>query len=273
MKFFRPSLFVLWATHFSTISLAADGTIPPVATDAEIEYRLVGEVAATRKSQLAFKVGGFIESISAKPGDAIKKGVVLATLDQRDFKLKLDLARTRRVQAKIALESADKELQREIALKQENASTEASYDKVKSAQEQAMVALQLADLDLKAAENSFKDSKLQAPYDCVVASQLKFEGETVQSGNGAFEVFDVVNPEITLRAPERLLGQIKVGEVISVKVPSAGFVGAAEIVRIVSIVNEKTRTFSLTAHFKKSDSNLVPGLYAEGTIKKLVRSK
>lgn len=244
----------------------------PVA-ESEDQYRLVGEVVAQRKSQLAFKVAGFIESTEVKPGVFVKKGGILAKLENRDFKLRLDLAKIKRDGAKVALESANREYKREVALKEENASTESSFDKIKNGFDQASIALRLAELDLKNAENSLNDSFLVAPYDCVVAAQLKYEGENVQVGTAVFDVYDIANPELTLRAPEKLLGQITIGESILVKVPSAGYSGTAKVVRIVPVVNEKTRTFSVTAQFENINVKLVPGLFAEGLIKKQPRTK
>jgi len=86
-------------------------------------YRLTGEVTSTRKSQIAFRVGGYIDNVAAKAGMLCKKGDVLATLDDRDYVLSLELARAKRDLAKVALGSAPVELQREEELKKQNAST------------------------------------------------------------------------------------------------------------------------------------------------------
>jgi RND family efflux transporter MFP subunit len=241
--------------------------------EADGQFRLVGEIAAQRKSQLAFRVGGFIEGTDVKPGNFVKKGATLARLEGRDFKLRFELAKIKRDGARQAFESASREYKRETALKQENASTESNYDKVKNAFDQAQIGLQMAEIDLRSAENALNDSHLVAPYDCVVASQLKYDGESVQSGTAVFEIYDVGQPELTLRAPERLLGQMTIGESITVRVPSAGYSGTAKIARIVPVVNEKTRTFTVTAQFDTFNEQLVPGLFVEGIVKKQSRNK
>jgi len=250
---------------------ALDAT--PAVVDGDGTYRLVGEIVAQRRSQIAFRVGGFIEEIEVKPGLLVKKGGTLARLESRDFKLRHDMAKMKKEGARIALESASREFKRENALKQENASTESNFDKVKNAFDQSQLALQMAEIELKNAENALNDVRLVAPYDCVVASQLKYEGESVQSGTAVFEIYDTASPELTLRAPEKLLGQMAVGESITVKVPSAGLSGTAKIIRIVPVVNEKTRTFNVTAQFDSVTDKLVPGLFAEGIVHKQSRTK
>lgn len=234
------------------------------------EYRLSGEVTALRKSQIAFRVGGFIDQVKIQAGKMAKKGEVLASLDDRDFILRLELSRARRDQAKIALILAEKEFAREQQLQGENASTATMFDKVKAGYDQAKIALKLSEIDVQSSELALHQTKLLAPYDCVVAVQMKHEGENVQLGaqGGAaiFEVYDLSEPEVSLSAPERLISSMKIGTILNITIPSVGFSGKAEIVRMVPVISERTRTFQVIAKISKYDSKIVPGSYAEATI-------
>jgi RND family efflux transporter MFP subunit len=231
-----------------------------------LQYRLTGEVASTRRSQLAFRVTGFVNEILAKPGTVVTKGTPLATLDSRDFVIAVEMAKANRDQAAIAQESALKEFRREQQLKKENASTATVFEKMQAAHEQARLALKSAELNLEKAELALKDAQLIAPYGCVVAKQMKHEGENVQSGNAVFEVYDTSEPEISLSAPERLMGTLIVGSKLNITVPAAGYSGQAEIVRMVPIISDKTRTFDVTAKLYNYDRKIVPGLFAEATL-------
>ncbi|MGF1957887.1 HlyD family efflux transporter periplasmic adaptor subunit, partial [Enterococcus casseliflavus] len=64
------------------------------------------------------------------------------------------------------------------------------------------------------------------------------------------DVYDTAQPELTLSAPERLMGQVKVGSNLKVAVPSAGFTGKGQVVRIVPVINERSRTFQVVAKFE-----------------------
>lgn len=228
--------------------------------------RLTGEVSAPRRSVLAFKQQGFIATIQSKAGSVVKKGDVLATLDTQDFTLRLEFARARKEQAKIAAATAEKELKREQQLAKDNASTEMALDRVQAQFDQAKLALKLAELDVVSAQRALDEARLVAPYDCSVVDQIKDEAEWVRPGDGVFTVFDTQPPEIKLVAPERLMGKIAVGDQLKFFIPSAGFEGIAEVVRVVSVVNERTRTFQVYARPKDSDSRLVPGSYAEALL-------
>lgn len=234
---------------------------------AEVEYRFTGQISSTRKSLMAFRVTGFINQIVARPGTPAKKGDVLATLDDRDFVLRVELAKARKDLARVSLDAAQKEYQREVQLKKESASTATTFDRIKAAFDQATLSLKLADLDYESAALALADTKLTAPYDCVVASQIKYDGENVQSGNAVLEVYDVGEPELTLSVPERLMGQVQVGSKLKVQVPSANYSGEAEIIRLVPVISEKTRTFQVIGKLVAYDPKIVPGSYAEATMK------
>jgi len=235
-------------------------------TKNEAEYRVTGEVSAIRNSEIAFRTIGFISEIKVKPGTMVKQGQVLATLDDRDFVLRLNLARARRDQTKVALDEAEKNFKRERQLKEERASTANDFDKMKAAYEQASLSLKLADLDVQNAEYALSDTRLVAPYDCVVAVQMKHEGENVPAGTAVFKVYDTAEPEISLAVPERLMNSLSIGAQVTITIPSAGFSGKGQIIRMVPVILQKTRTFQITTKLMQYNSKIVPGSYAEAIL-------
>jgi RND family efflux transporter MFP subunit len=220
------------------------------------------------RSQIAFRQAGFIAEIIAKPGTQLKAGEPLATLDARDFKLRQALAKARTEQAKIQADAASKDYQRETALQKENASTSASLDRTKAAFDSAQLALRLAELDLESADLGVKDTRLLAPYDCVVATQMKHEGENVQSGTAVFEVYGTGTPELRFGIPERMINMISVGSELAITIPSAGVESIGKVIRMVPVISEKSRTFEITAMLGESAPRPVPGSYAEAVLKK-----
>ncbi len=228
--------------------------------------RLSGEVASQTKSQLSFRVGGFIQDLKVKTGDPCKKGEVLAVLDQRDYKLSQEMARSQKEMAKVALNNADSEYQREIQLKKENVSTESSFDKVKTGFDRSKLELQMADLKLTQAEQAMQDTRLVAPYECVVTKQLRNVGESVKPGDAVFELYNTTDVELNFSVPERLAGRIKIGDKLKVTIPATGFSGQLEVIRLVPVVEQASRTFRVIAKAPENDTRVVPGLYAEAQL-------
>lgn len=257
------------ATAALPAGTTAPGAAAPAASatpDGSVNTRLSGEVASQTKSQLSFRVGGFIQDLKFKTGMACKKGDVLGVLDTRDYKLSLDMARSQKEMARVALNNAQSEFQREEELKKANVSTESMFDKLKTGYDKARLDLQMADLKLTQAEQAMQDTKLVAPYDCVVTKQLRNVGERVNPGDAVFELYNTSDIELNFQVPERLAGKIKVGDKLKVSIPATGFAGDLEIVRLVPVVEQASRTFRVIAKAPEQDQRVVPGLYAEAQL-------
>ncbi len=261
-----PAPAVSSAAQGTTAAAGAAAPATSTTPDGNVNTRLSGEVASQTKSQLSFRVGGFIQDLKFKTGMACKKGDVLAVLDTRDYRLSLDMARSQKEMARVALNNAQSEFQREEELKKANVSTESMYDKLKTGFDKARLDLQMADLKLTQAEQAMQDTKLVAPYDCVVTKQLKNVGERVNSGDAVFELYNTTDVELNFQVPERLAGKIKVGDKLKVSIPATGFAGDLEVVRLVPVVEQASRTFRVIAKAPDQDQRVVPGLYAEAQL-------
>lgn len=247
-------------------SLASSAPAAAGKADDTSNTRLSGEVASQTKSQLSFRVGGFIQDLKVKTGYACKKGEVLAVLDVRDNKLAVDMARSQKELAKIALVNSESEYQRETELKKEKVSTDSMFDTRKAAYDKSRIDLQMAELKLTQAEQALQDTKLTAPYDCVVTKQLRNIGESVKPGDAVFELYNTSDVEMNFSVPERLAGRIKVGDRLKVSIPATGFSGQLEVIRLIPVVEQASRSFRVIAKAPDGDQRIVPGLYAEAQL-------
>ncbi len=211
-------------------------------------------------------MAGFIQELKFKTGMTCKKGDVLAVLDTRDYRLALDMARSQKEMARVALTNAQSEYQREEELKKANVSTESMFDKLKAGYDKARLDLQMADLKLTQANQAMQDTKLSAPYDCIVTKQLRNVGEKVNPGDAVFELYSTSDVEMNFQVPERMAGRIKVGDKIKVTIPATGFSGELEVIRLVPVVEQASRTFRVIAKAPDQDQRVVPGLYAEAQL-------
>jgi multidrug resistance efflux pump len=140
------------------------------------------------------------------------------------------------------------------------------FDKLKAGYDNARLNLQIAELNLTKADQALQDTKLVAPYNCVITKQLKFLGENVPSGTAVFEIYDTTDIELDFAVPERLAGKLKVGDPIQVSIPATGYAGSVEIVRLVPVVEQSSRTFRIIVRAPQ-DERVVPGLYAEAVLR------
>ena len=70
----------------------------------EREFTLPGRVAAGEQVDLAFRVGGPLIELPAREGQEVRKGQVVAKIDPRDFRIRVDSAQAKFDQAEADIE-------------------------------------------------------------------------------------------------------------------------------------------------------------------------
>ncbi|WP_251621979.1 efflux RND transporter periplasmic adaptor subunit [Odoribacter lunatus] len=135
-----------------------------------------GVLKAASDVKLAFRVPGPIDKVWVKEGQYVKKGTLLAQLDQRDYNLQYEAAAAEYKQIK-------GETDRIIELYQTNSVSENDYDKAVAAQKQAW-ALYHARL------NALEDTKLKAPFDGYIQKKYFDSYEIVNQGVPVVSMID-----------------------------------------------------------------------------------
>jgi multidrug efflux system membrane fusion protein len=225
-----------------------------------------GQVFARQAAAIGFQVAGFIKSIAKDAGDTVNEGDVLAALDDTDAALQLQVAEARFEQAKAAFLNAKNEFEREKQLKAAAASSVSSFDLRRTAFDQAKAARDLAELEVKRATMTLDRTRLKAPFSGIISSRSKGVGEYVTSGQEVYSVVTGDKHEIRMQVPEQLLSSVRLGQKVAVSVPSVGLKAEAEIIRVVPVISDKTRSFLVYAQLSEDVKQVSPGLFVEAQI-------
>ena len=137
-----------------------------------------GKTRSAEQVNVAFRVSGPINRVYVKEGDYVRKGGLIAEMDNRDYKVQLSAT-----QAEYELVKSDAE--RVIALWNEGNTTASNYDK-------ARYGLQQITEKLANHRNQLADTKLYAPISGYVQQKMHEAGETVAAGMPV----DINNPFI-----------------------------------------------------------------------------
>ena len=127
-----------------------------------------GRIKAGEDINLSFRIAGPIASINVTAGNIVKKGQVLAQIDQRDYEVQLAATKAEYNQVK-------NEADRVIALYKKEVVTEKDYYK-------AVHGLEQITAKYDAHKNALADTKLTAPYDGYVQKTYYSAKETVGAG-------------------------------------------------------------------------------------------
>ncbi|HZZ71554.1 MAG TPA: secretion protein HlyD [Pirellulales bacterium] len=164
-------------------------------TPAEIANSLVlpGNVDV-RQVNLAFKVGGRIETLEVDEGDAVKAGQVLATLDKTYFHDDLQLSRAQRDQAaanyeKLKNGSRPEEIEQARAAEaSQKASLEsASQDYARAQKLQGTGAIAVEEIDRRKAAWLEAQAKLASATESRKLAEIGPRAEDISAGKAAFD--------------------------------------------------------------------------------------
>jgi RND family efflux transporter MFP subunit len=142
-------------------------------------FDATGNTASVNSIDLVARVQGFVQAISYKDGDYVKKGTSLFTIEPEPYKLKVDSAKAAVVSAQATLTQNKAEYQRQADLIQKQVSTQANYDKALAARDSSQADLQSAQASEQQAEINLGYTDVTAPFDGVVTARQVSIGELV----------------------------------------------------------------------------------------------
>lgn len=239
----------------------------PVTPVADALTRISGQVNSGKQGQASFKTAGHISKTIVQVGEKVRRGQVLALLDDTDARLRLKIAQNQLEQTSVTFDQANKDMQREEQLKKEGATTQTNLERISNALAAARIGRSQAQINLQQAEKNLNDTRLTAAFDGVVARRLKVEGEYVGVGAAVFELASMNELEVSLRVPENLIRKVKPGHQVNLSIPSLGRSAQAKILRIVPVIQENSRTFEVIGRVGGSLSDdIIPGQFVEAQL-------
>jgi multidrug efflux pump subunit AcrA (membrane-fusion protein) len=251
-------------------------------------------------TDLYAKAYGYVSQINNDIGDHVKKGQVLAVIDEPELEAQFDRSQAVVQQAKAALEVAKRQLagmQADLALQQvtlkrqrelfagkavtaqtldetqakervSNANVETGKAKITSAEAD----LQAAKAEAERLQALLQYDKVVAPLDCVVTKRLVNPGDLVQAATPTrtdplftCQKLDVVR--VLADVPEASVAGIRPGLPADIKLYGpAGVTVHGTITRIGAVLHPATRTMRVEIDLQNPDEKLVPGIYAQVTL-------
>lgn len=244
-------------------------TLPARAAECLIEPTQMVEVASA--------VPGLVSSVNVRRGDRVKKGQVLATLDDRAERAALGVARYRATQtgpAELAarkIQFAQQRFHRREALAKERLIASQESDdaegELRMAEAELKVAgenRELARLELEQHEMQISLRTIRSPIDGVVVEQMAHPGESVDAGPGKQGVFRLaqIHPlRVHVILPKDMFGKVKVGDTVTVLAESPVSERLKATVKTVDrIINAASGTFVVWLELPNPDFRLPSGI-------------
>ncbi|MEH6651028.1 MAG: efflux RND transporter periplasmic adaptor subunit [Motiliproteus sp.] len=229
-----------------------------VITDAgrTSERKFPGVIDANQKVNLSFRVSGELKSLPIKESDLVKKGDIIAQLDQTDYKIVISDRMASYKEAEANYNRGAQLLPQGHISKNDYGRLEASYKSAEAA--------------LTDARQQLAYTTLKAPFSGRIAKRLVQNFEDVQTKQAIVELQDLSSLEVKIDIPENHIKRIRNESKPEIY---ASFAAAPDkkfpltIKEFSTVADPQTQTFRATLGMEKPESITVfPGMTTSVTI-------
>lgn len=169
-----------------------------------------------RQVNLAFRVNGRISNLKFEEGNIVKKGDLLAIIDDEPILNKLKQARAQLEIAKIQMDNANIYFNRNVEPCKKRALSKQECDNIRLKKDQSNANFKYAQAVYNDIKTSYNDCKLYAPSDGIILIKVQDEGAIVNVGTPIYTLSlnDKMWAKVYLKETE--LGKVKIGSTVKI---------------------------------------------------------
>lgn len=210
---------------------------------------LSGNVEANTTLKLGFMVAGKVNYIAINEGESIKKGVLLASLDDSDYQIGLKAANGK------LLEVQDKYDRLKI-MHDRNSLSDADFVQIKAG-------LQQAEANQEINFKNIDYTKIYAPISGVLLKKGVSEGEVIGKGMPVLVLGDIDRIKINAGVPGDEINAIKLQDEAQVTIYALDTVFKGKVIEVGLAAEAKTRTFNAKIEIDNPNHKILPGMIAQ----------
>jgi membrane fusion protein, multidrug efflux system len=226
----------------------------------EDDAQAVGSVRAVQTVTMRPEVSGRIVKLGFSDGQRVRRGQVLAQLDDT-----LQRAQLQQANAQAAI--ARTNLQRSRELQSQNFVSQSAVD-------QNAAALEVADAQVALAQAQLARLVVRAPFDGVAGIRTVSLGDYVKDGADIVNLEDRSRMWVDFRLPERYIGPVKPGLPVQITLDAMpGRTLSAKIEALDAQVDANGRSLLVRAKVEQPGPELKSGMFARARVVFAVRER
>ena len=230
-----------------------------------------GYVVARRKAAVASKGTGTLVYLAVEEGDRVKKGQVIARLDDSDVMASLKRARENLRVAEADLDDAKKNYDRMRAVIDTRAISQADYDAAEARYKRVISTIEAAKYAVTEAEVAVANTRIIAPFDGTVLKKNADVGEIVAPLAGAISsraavvtIADMSSLEVEADVSEANITRVASAQNCEITLdayPQNHYAGY--VANIVPTADRAKATVLVKIKFKQYDQRVLPEMGAK----------
>ncbi len=251
-----------------------------------------GLLQAVITVQVGSQVSGTIKELHADFNSNVKKGQVIALLEQSSFiarvnqsKANLASSRANVERSQAAIADAKQKYDRSLELAKQNLvpqsdleSAKATYDGAVAQHQADLASVKQAEAALNQAQVDLDHTVITAPVDGVVLARNVDVGQTVAASFQAPVLFVIANDlsqmQVNASIDEADIGRVRAGQDVTFSVdayPEQTFRGRVDQVRLQPVTTQNVVTYNTIITVDNAQLRLMPGMTA--TVSVIVRNR
>lgn len=252
-----------------TVQLATAALSSPSQADAVLTAS--GYVVAQRKASVASKATGRLERLNVVEGDRVKKGDIIARLEDSDIRASLEQARANLKLNEADLKDAQQWLGRAKTLLERGVSSQADYDGAEARYSRVLAAIDVAKATVVGAEVALENTLIRAPFDGTVLTKNADVGEmvapmaaSVGSRSAVVTLADMTSLQVEADVSESNIERILVNQPCEITIdayPEARYQGY--VAKIVPTADRAKATVMVKVGFRSYDARVLPEMSAK----------
>jgi multidrug efflux system membrane fusion protein len=213
---------------------------------AETSAKQVRMISGTTKpvdqTALSFAVGGTVEKVEVKLGDQIKKGQVLAELDQQPFVLAVRDAEAGLAKARANLVERRANYERYVSLYESNNASKAELDEARASFDSAKSQVEAAQAQLGLARRDLRKTQMKAPFNGTISVKEIEPYMELPAGKAVFGLDGVESGfEVSAAVPDSLVIHLSPGDKAEVVFPT---LNNRKVPGVITEIGSRSRTAS-----------------------------
>jgi membrane fusion protein (multidrug efflux system) len=213
------------------------------------KFQAVGTIEALEAVTIVSEIDASVISLPFEEGSFIRKGEIIARLDDSQLSAEVNRAEALFVQSKAAYK-------RIKSIVDQNAGAPQDLD-------DAVANLKVAEANYQLAKARLDKTIIAAPFDGIVGTRKVSIGTFVRTGQEITELANLNEIRVSFSAPEHFLAQLKRNaEVIVSSNVFPGYQVKGKIVAIEPILDSETRNVNVLARVKNPGLKFHPGMSA-----------
>jgi HlyD family secretion protein len=232
-----------------------------------------GTIEPITKVEVSTQVSGKVEKLFVDFNDRVKKGQIIAQIDQTNLKSTLKNTEVSLSSSKTEVDYQQKNYDRSKALADKNLVSNTDLELAEYNLDNAKTAYQKAKLEYDIAKQNLDYTIISSPIDGVVLSVDIEEGQTVAASLSAPTMFtiakDLTRMQVEADVDEADIGQVKAGQAVTFTVdafPEDKFSGTVSQIRLNPTESSSVITYTVIVEAPNPESKLMPGMTASITV-------